>query len=59
MLPEAIIKKHDGALRVMYGNLAGVFVEALKECKRDITELKREMVKLCLSAPPPVPLSHH
>ena len=49
VLPEAILKKHDGALRVMYGNLAGIFVEAIKECRKDIEELKREVIKLRLS----------
>lgn len=48
VLPEAVIEKHDGSLRVMYGNLAGVFVEALKECREDIRELQRELVKLRL-----------
>lgn len=40
VFPEVIIKKHDDKLRVMYGNLAGLFVEAFKELKKEIDELK-------------------
>jgi hypothetical protein len=41
ILPEAIITKHDGKLRVMYGNLAGLFVEGFKELKKEIDDLKK------------------
>jgi hypothetical protein len=30
-IPEVIIKKHDGKLRIIYANLAGLFVEAIKK----------------------------
>jgi hypothetical protein len=31
ILPEAIVKKHDGKLRILYTNLAGLFVEGIRE----------------------------
>lgn len=31
VMPEVIVKKHDGKLRVLYANLAGLFVEGLKK----------------------------
>lgn len=31
VMPEVITKKHDGKLRIIYTNLSGLFVEALKE----------------------------
>lgn len=30
-MPEVIIKKHDGKLRIIYANLAGLFVEGIKK----------------------------
>ena len=46
ILPEAIIKKHDGKLRVMYNNLACLFVECFKDLYKEIDELKKE-VHIC------------
>lgn len=46
ILPEAIIKKHDGKLRVMYNNLASLFVECFKDLYKEIDELKKE-VHIC------------
>jgi len=31
VMPEVIIKKHDGKLRILYANLAGLFIEAIKK----------------------------
>ena len=31
VMPEVITKKHDGKLRIIYSNLAGLFVESIKE----------------------------
>jgi len=31
IFPEVITKKHDGKLRILYTNLAGLFVESIKE----------------------------
>lgn len=31
VLPEVILKKHDGKLRIIYANMAGLFVEAFKD----------------------------
>ena len=30
IMPEVITKKHDGKLRIIYTNLAGLFVEGIK-----------------------------
>ena len=30
-MPEVITKKHDGKLRIIYANLAGLFIEAIKK----------------------------
>jgi hypothetical protein len=31
VMPEAIVKKHDGKLRILYTNLSGLFVEGIRE----------------------------
>jgi hypothetical protein len=31
VMPEVIVKKHDGKLRVIYANLAGLFIEGFKK----------------------------
>jgi hypothetical protein len=41
VIPEVIIKKHDGKLRVLYNNLAGLFVECFKDLYNEIDELKK------------------
>lgn len=43
VLPEAVLKKCDGKLRVMYGNLAGLFIEGFKDLYNEIDMLKREL----------------
>ena len=43
MLPEAVLKKCDGKLRVMYGNLAGLFIEGFKDLYNEIDMLKKEL----------------
>ncbi len=35
VIPEVITKKHDGKLRIIYANLAGLFVEGIKKLDRD------------------------
>ena len=40
VLPEAVKKHSDGMLSVAYGNMVGVLIEAVKELKAEITELK-------------------
>jgi HAMP domain-containing protein len=46
VIPEAILEKPDGKLRVMYGNLSGLFVEAFKEMRTEINQLKNEIATL-------------
>ena len=46
VLPEAVLTKEDGKLRVMYGNLAGLFVEALKDVYDEIDDLKKLVISL-------------
>ena len=43
VLPEAVLKKHDGKLRVMYNNLSALFVESLKEVYTELDQLKKEV----------------
>jgi hypothetical protein len=43
VLPEVIIRKHDGKLRVLYNNLAGLFVECFKDLYKEIDDLKKEV----------------
>lgn len=40
VLPEAVMD-HDGTLSVAYGNMVGLLVEAIKELKAEIEELKK------------------
>jgi hypothetical protein len=40
VLPEAVID-HEGTLSVAYGNMIGLMVEAIKELKAEIEELKK------------------
>jgi len=42
VMPEAIVKKHDGKLRIIYTNLSGLIVEAIREIndKFDYLNLK-------------------
>ena len=43
VIPEVIIKKHDGKMRVLYNNLAGLFVECFKDLYKEIDKLKKEV----------------
>jgi hypothetical protein len=40
VIPEVIHEQNDGLLGVSYGNLAGLFIEAMKEQQKQIDELK-------------------
>lgn len=40
VLPEAVSRGEDGTLGLAYGNLAGLFVEAIKELRAEIKALK-------------------
>jgi hypothetical protein len=44
VLPQVVHEQQDGMLGVSYGNLAGLFIEAIKEQQTQIEELK-ELVK--------------
>lgn len=45
VLPEAVVEV-DGFLTVAYGNLAGLFVEAIKELRAEIKELREQVGRL-------------
>jgi len=49
VMPEAIVKKHDGKLRILYTNLSGLFVEGIREIneKYDYLNFKINIV-ICL-----------
>jgi hypothetical protein len=40
VLPEAVVTNEDGYLSLAYGNLVGLLVEAIKELKAEVEELK-------------------
>ena len=42
VLPEVVREGYDGKLTVAYGNLAGLLVEAIKELRQEVKELKGE-----------------
>jgi hypothetical protein len=43
-IPEVVHKENDSAyLSVAYGNIIGVLIEAIKELKAEINELKKQM----------------
>ena len=44
VLPEAVVEGEDGYLRVKYGHLAGLFVEAIKE-QQTIIEAQAERIR--------------
>jgi len=46
IIPEAIVKKHDGKLRILYTNLSGLFVEGIRELneKYDYLNFKINLV---------------
>ena len=40
VVPEVVNQDNDGMFNVSYGNLAGLFIEAIKEQQKEIEELK-------------------
>ena len=46
VLPEAVHKDQEGKYSVAYGNLAGLFVESIKELTQENTQLKERLAKL-------------
>jgi hypothetical protein len=40
--PEAVVEA-EGVLRLAYGNLVGLLVEAIKDLEREVTQLKRKL----------------
>ena len=40
VLPEAVMEDKDGTLSVAYGNMVGLLIEAIKELKAEVDELK-------------------
>lgn len=40
VMPEVIIKKHDGKYRIIYNNLAGLFVEGIKKLDNNLNWLE-------------------
>jgi hypothetical protein len=43
VLPQVVTKDEEGMLGVSYGNLAGVFIEAIKEQQKQIEELRKQI----------------
>ena len=46
VLPEVVTKDNDDKYSVAYGNMAGVFIEAIKDLKTEIDNLKQEIKTL-------------
>lgn len=46
VMPNAVIEHEDGMLSVAYGNLAGLFVEAIKALNKEVAELRAELNSL-------------
>jgi hypothetical protein len=46
VLPEAVTEDEAGILGVKYGNLAGLFVEAIKALNKEVAELRAEIKAL-------------
>jgi hypothetical protein len=46
VLPQVVFEQADGMLGVSYGNLAGLFIEAIKEQQTQIEELKQLVKQL-------------
>jgi hypothetical protein len=45
VLPEAVTVSEDGILGISYGQLAGLLVEAIKELKTEISDIKKQLDK--------------
>ena len=45
VLPEAVSTSQDGILGISYGQLAGLIVEAIKELKTEVADLKKQLNK--------------
>jgi len=43
VIPEVITKKHDGKLRIIYANLAGLFIEGIKKLDDNMNYLNFKM----------------
>ena len=43
VLPEAVVETDDGTLSVAYGSMMGLMVEAIKELKQEVADLKKEL----------------
>ena len=43
VLPEAVLASEDGTLALAYGNLVGLLVEAIKELKAEVKELRAKV----------------
>lgn len=46
VMPEAVVEQENGMLSVAYGNLAGLFVETIKEQQNQIDELRAQVERL-------------
>jgi hypothetical protein len=46
VLPEAVVGLGDGLLGITYGNMAGLFVEAMKEMNSRIKHLEDRLTSL-------------
>ena len=43
VIPEVVYEDQDGMKSVAYGNITGVLIEAIKELKAEVEELKKQI----------------
>ena len=43
VIPEVVYEDKDGMKSVAYGNITGVLIEAIKELKAEVEELKKQI----------------
>jgi len=46
VLPEVVTGSEDNTYAVEYGNMAGLFIEAIKDLKAEVDALKAEIAEL-------------
>jgi len=51
VLPEAVYETENGTLTVAYGNMVGLLIEAIKELRTEVAELKKQVKQMPVHLP--------